>query len=319
MKLPAALLVGGTDTHRRRVFVRDLVAKCSLGGWDTHPIDGADHSGLQSLMSFLGVLSTKPTLAVITRPEKLAPKDLADHLREPNPYLTLLLVSEADKPTGGVLDGFPPAQMKIFPLPPFYKLDDHAADYARECAKARGADLPDGLARALVKRVGNDLGVVYYEVDKVTRYAATLGVRVLEPAHLKGTIAPLMELDGSTVADALGTRNVKILADELARYKNSKKGDPTIELCGRTLTPMVLRWLQASYLHSKGSSPASAAGRVGSSPWYWEHKILPAARTWGVEGCRNLIEAIARAQSAVFDGAISPWSMLESSLLRLAL
>lgn len=58
-------------------------------------------------MSFLGVLSTKPTLAVITRPEKLAPKDLADHLREPNPYLTLLLVSEADKPTGGVLDGFP--------------------------------------------------------------------------------------------------------------------------------------------------------------------------------------------------------------------
>lgn len=318
MKLPAALLVAGSDAHRRRVFIRDLVTKCSREGYDTPPLDGTDRAGVQSLMGFVGVLSSKPTLAVVTHPEKLHPADVSDHLRDPNPCLTLLLVSEADKPTGGILDGFPADQTKTFTLPPFYKLDEHAAAYARELAKGAGVDLPDGLARAMVRRVGNDLGVVSYEVGKAVRLAAALGVTVLEPAHLKGTLAPLTELDGTTVVDALGTRNVKLLADELARYKSSKKGDPTIELCGRTLTPTVLRWLQAAYLHGKGVSPASAAGRVGSSPWYWEHKILPCARAWGTDGCRELVETIARAQSAVFDGAVSPWYTLESGLLRLS-
>ena len=318
MKLPAALLVAGTDAHRRRAFVRDLVTKCAREGYDTPPLDGTDRAGVQSLMGFVGVLSSKPTLAVVTHPEKLHPADVGDHLRDPNPCLTLLLVSEVDKPSGGILDGFPPAQTKTFTLPPFYKLDEHAAEYARELAKSRGVALPDGLARAIVRKVGNDLGVVYYEIDKAVTLARALGVVLLEPAHLKGTLAPLTELDGSTVVEALGTRNAKLLADELTRYKNSKKGDPTIELCGRTLTPTVLRWLQAAHLHGKGVSPASAAGRVGSSPWYWEHKVLPCARAWGTDGCRDLVGAIARAQNAVFDGAVSPWALLESGLLRLS-
>jgi len=319
VKVPAALLVGGSDAHRRRTFVRETVAKFVREGYDTVPLDGTDRGGLQSLMGFVGVLSSKPTLAIVTHPEKLVPGDVADHLRDPNPLLTLLLVSEADKPSGGILDGFPAAQTKTFTLPPFYKLDEYAAEYARELSKSRGVDLPDGLARALVKLVGNDLGVVSYEVDKVVRYATTLGVTLLEPSHLKGTLAPLTELDGGSVADALGTRNAKLISDELARYKNSKKGDPTIELCGRTLTPTAFRWLQASYLHAKGMSVATAAGRVGSNPWYWEHKVLPCARAWGVEGCRGLVNVIAKAQTAVFDGAVSPWDVLESGLLRMAL
>lgn len=318
MKLPPALLVAGTDAHRRRVFVRDFTAKCIAAGYATQPVDGADRGALQSIMGTVGVLFPNPTLVVVTRPEKVHPDDVAEHLREPNPLLTLLLITEEDKPAGGVLDGFPPAQTKTFPLPPFYKLDEYAADYARECAKARGVDLPDALARAMVKRVGNDLGVVSYEVDKAAHLARAMGVPVIEPAHLKGTLAPLTELDGTTVVDALATRNARVLSDELARYKNSKKGDPTIELCGRTITPAVFRWLQAATLHARGWSIPAAAGRVGASPWYWEHKVLPVARTWGVDGCREILSVVARAQSAVFDGAVRPWTLLESGLLRIA-
>lgn len=318
MKLPAALLVGGTDAHRRRVFVQNFIAKCVKNGYTTHPLDGGDREGLQSLVATVGVLFPNLTLAVITRPEKVKPEDIADHLREPNPYLVLLLVSEVDKPTGGVLDKFPAAQTKLFPLPPFYKLDEHAADYACELAKAGGVQLSDGLARILVKKVGNDLGVVSFEIDKVVRLSCALGVKILEPIHFRGTIAALTELDGSTVADALGTRNVRLISDELLRYKVSKRGDPTIELCGRILTPTVFRWLQATYLQSKGVSPAGAAGRVSASPWYWEHKILPCARIWGIGGCQELLDVIARAQTAVFDGTIRPWGILETGVLRLA-
>lgn len=318
MKLPPALLVAGTDAHRRRVFVRDFTAKCVASGYTVQPVEGADRGALQSIVGTVGVLFPNPTLVVVTRPEKVHSDDVGDHLRDPNPLLTLLLLSEEDKPSGGILDGFPAAQTKTFTLPPFYKLDEYAADYAQGCAKARGVDLPDALARAMVRRVGNDLGVVSFEVEKAVRLATALGVKVLEPSHLKGTLAPLTELDGSTVADALGTRNARLLADELARYKASKKGDPTIELCGRTITPTVFRWLQAATLHARGWSIPAAAGRVGASPWYWENKVLPVARTWGVDGCREIITVVSRAQGAVFDGTISPWSILESGLLRLS-
>lgn len=317
MKLPPALLVAGTDAHRRRAFIRDFVSKCASAGYATQPVDGADRAALQSLFSTVGVLFPNPTVAIITRPEKVHPGDVGDHLRETDPVLTLLLVSEEDKPSGGILDGFPPSQIKTFSLPPFYKLDEYAADYARECAKARGVDLPDALARAMVRRAGNDLGVISYEAEKASRLALALGVKVLEPIHLKGTLAPLTELDGSAVVEALGVRNGRLLADELSRYKSSKKGDPTIELCGRTLTPTTFRWLQAATLHSRGWSVTAAAGRVGASPWYWENKVLPVARAWGTGGCREILSVIARSQSAVFGGCIRPWSVLEAGLLRL--
>lgn len=318
MKLPAALLVAGTDGHRRRVFVRDFVTKCVKAGYTPHPLDGADREGLQTLVSTVGVLFPNPTLAVIQRPEKVVADDVTEHLRSPNPYLVLLFVSEQDKPSGGALDGFPAAHTKTFSLPPFYKLDDHAADYACEVAKSRGVDLSERLARALVKAVGNDLGVLTYEVSKAVMLVRSLGVKVVEPSHLRATLAPLMELDGSNVLDALGTRGARAISDELSRYRNSKRSDPTIELCGRTLTPAVLRWMQAVTMQSGGMSVASAAARVGANPWYWEHKILPAARAWGVAGCRALLGVIAHAQTAVFEGAIRPWIFLESGILRLA-
>jgi DNA polymerase III delta subunit len=318
MKLPPALLVAGTDAHRRRVFVRDFTAKCIAAGYATQPVDGADRGALQSIMGTVGVLFPNPTLVVVTRPEKAHPDDVAEHLREPNPLLTLLLISEEDKPAGGVLDGFPPAQTKTFPLPPFYKLDEYAADYARECAKARGVDLPDALARAMVKRVGNDLGVVSYEVDKAAHLARAMGVPVIEPAHLKGTIAPLTELDGTTVVDAIGTKDLTAMTDELYRYKSSKKGDPTVELCGLVLTPAVFRWLQAATLHARGWSLSAASGRVGMSPWYWEKKVIPPSMKWGIHGCRRLLSSISKAQSSVFDGHIRPWVVLESGIIMAA-
>lgn len=317
MNLPPALLVSGTDAHRRRLFVRDFLTKCVANGYSIQPVDGADRGALQSLFSTVGILFPNPTVAVVTRPEKIDPSEVGSHLQESNPLLTLLLVSEADKPSGGILDGFPPSQTKTFSLPPFYKLDEYAAEYARTVSKSLGVDLPDALSRAMVKRVGNDLGVISYEAEKAARLARSLGVSVLEPAHIKGTIASLSELDGGAAVEALGMKNAKSLSDELSRYKSSKKGDPTIEFCGRSLTPSVFRWLQAATLHSRGWSVPAAAGRVGASPWYWENKILPVARVWGVGGCRDLLSVISRSQIAVFEGSVRPWGILESGLLRL--
>lgn len=316
MSLPPVLLVNGTDDHRRRAFLRNLVTKFQSEGYAIYPVDGEDAETLGNLIATTGVLFTNNALVIVSHPEKMDLSDtILEHLRNKDPFLTLVLVSESDKPTGDVVKQVPKQNIKSFSLPAFYKLDEHAAGYAQEHAKSQGILLPADLAMAMVKRAGNDLGVVTFEVDKAVKLAQYLGNTTLTPQHVKQTIAPLLELDGSVLMDAIGMRRLNKVADELHRYSQSKRADPTIEFCGRTMTPTVLRWLQASYLHEKGTAPSAAAGRVGSNPWYWEHKVLPQALSWGVLGCKKLLAVVSRSQVAVFEGALSPWGILETGIL----
>jgi DNA polymerase III delta subunit len=205
--------------------------------------------------------------------------------------------------------------MKVFVLPPFYKREEYAASFVQEEAKSRGTSIEPSIALSLVRRVGTDLGMLSFEVQKVSLLVGA-GVAITA-THLKETIAPLAEIDGSAILDALGMKNMKRLIAEMRKYQVSRGGDPTIELCGRTLTPALTRWLQAAHLAEAGMSAAAAAGSVGANPWYWEHKILPYAMRWRIAGCARLLGIVAKAQTLVFRGGVAPFAYLEASFLAL--
>jgi len=224
-----------------------------------------------------------------------------------------LLVCEADK-LPPPLDAVPKKLVRSFPLPAFYKLEEHASGFCVEEAKSRGKSLDPSLASALVRKVGTDLGILSFEIQKASLYAAD-SEKIL-PEHLRVTIAALVETDGSAISEALAAMNAKALLSEMDRFRKSKGADPTIELCGRVLSPTILRWLQAAHLHASGLSPSAAAGSVGSNPWFWEKIVLPAALRWKVAGCSRLLQVIASAQEATFRGSVSPWNLLESGLIR---
>jgi len=278
------------------------------------PVDGSKPNALDTMFSMSSLFEAS-TLAVVENPEKLPPEIISEQIQSPDPKIVLLLVTENDKPSGPVFDLVPKTNIKLFHLPPFYKLDEYAADFAVLEAKARGNSIDPSLALALVKKVGSDLGVVSFEVQKASIFAGP-GVAITA-SHLRETMAALSETDGTAIVDALGFKEVKRLSVELGKYRASRGGDPTIELCGRVLTPTLTRWLQAAHLSEAGLSPAAAAGSVGSNPWYWEHKILPPALRWKVSGCAKLIRAVAKSQALLFQGAVSPFSYLEASLLAL--
>ncbi len=316
MSQPSLLLVAGTDEHRRRMFTQATITKFQAKGYSIFPVDAEDHDSITNLIATTGVLFSGNTLAVIANADKLLLEDVSSHMLDPNPALTLLLVSESAQPKGEVVSQVPKAQTRIFTLPAFYKMESFAAEYAVEVAKQHGMTLSPEIAKALVQKVGSDLGVIFYEVGKVVQLAKVLGINVIEPIHVKEAMAPLMELDGSALVAALGTRRIALVASELQRYYQSKRGDPTIEVCGKVLSPNIIKWLQAAHMHEKGLPAGAAASRVGANPWYWEHNILPQARAWGVTGCKQLLHVIARSQVAVFEGALKPWGILETGILR---
>lgn len=313
--IPPLWLVTGADDHRRRRFVQTVTSKRRSEGWTVQSLEGTDPEGVSRLLSSSGVLFGGYTLGVVSTPEKLPQALLKAHLSDPDPSVTLLLVFEGDKPPAVLSDVVPKSHTKSFPLPPFYKMEEYSCDYVKEELRGWGCRMEGALAVALVRKVGTDLGVLQFEIAKACLLTKAKGGLDVTPEVLRDTLAPLSECDGSAVLEALASRVEKRVALELRRYKDSKGGDPTLELCGRVLSPAFLRWFQAAHLSVSGVSAAAGAGRVGANPWYWEHKILPPARAWGVVGCKELLAVTARAQSAVFGGLLRPWTLLEAGLL----
>lgn len=310
--MTGVFVAGGSDEFQRRRLVSKIVSTRRGEGWNIVPIDGKEKGALDPIFSMSSMFSAN-TLAVVENPEKLNPESILEQLRDPDPKVTLLLVTESDKPSGPIFDAIPKTSVKVFSLPASYKLEEYATSFVVGEAKERGYVVDPQLAAALVRRVGTDLGVLAFEVQKVSMLLPK--GETVRPEHLRDSLAPLAESDGTAIIEALGSRDASRLSVELVRYKSSRGGDPTIELCGRILTPSLTRWLQAAHLAESGMTAQAAAGVVGSNPWYWEHKVLPYALRWKVAGCARLIGIVANAQTLVFRGGISPFAYLEASLL----
>lgn len=308
----SVFLIGGSDEYQSRRMLNKITATRRSEGWSVLPIDGKTPGALDPVFAMSAMFEAS-TLCVVSNPEKLSVALVKDQVTDPDPKITLLLITNSDKPTGPVFDLIPKESTKIFALPPSYKMDEYAANFVQNDLKARGSKITESLALAMVRKVGTDLGVLSFEVQKVCLFAGTS--TEITAAHLRETLAALSETDGSAVLEAIGLKQSKRLASEMQKYQASRGGDPTIELCGRVITPALTRWLQAAHLSESGMPPAAAAGIVGANPWYWENKILPYAMRWKVAGCARLIGIVAEAQTQVFRGGISPFTYLEAAFL----
>lgn len=309
---PPVLVASGSDDFQRRRLVRKVVTARSGEGWNVLPVDAGVSGEVESSLGGVSLFQAN-TLLVVSRPEKLDVKILRSQLEDPDLTVVFLLVSEADKLTSP-LDLVPKKYTRTFTLPAFYKLEEYAVSFLIGEGKAIGKELPESLAAALVRKVGTDLGILTFELQKAALYAGPSEPKLL-PEHFRASMAALVETDGSSIADALADQNRKQFLVEMDRFRKAKGTDPTIELCGRVLSPTVLRWLQAAHLSASGLSAGAAAGSVGANPWFWEHRVLPAALRWRIVGCARLLQAIAAAQEATFGGCVSPWCLLESRVL----
>ena len=187
-----------------------------------------------------------------------------------------------------------------------------AAGFLIEEAKLHGMSISPALAHALVSRVGADLGMLTFEVEKMALLAAAAGVTEIGTDQIKGGMAPIAEASVAPIAEALATRNVKELSKALARVRKTTAADPTIRI-SRFLGSSVQRWVQA--VHLENLPPAAAAAELKMNPWYFQNKILPAARRWGKEGTVRLATDLAASERALLNGAISPWTVLTARLL----
>lgn len=313
-KHESVLIAYGWEFPCRR-FVMGVCRDKRAEGWHVTKVSGTDREALATLMGGSSLLmSSGPTLAVITEPEKVPLTLLESYTASPDPDLVLLLYVE------GSLDGRTKfgqwvkkqKSSKAFEIPKDYKLPEEAAKFAVTEATRHGKKLDLRLAEQLVERVGTDLGVVTFEIDKFVILANLEKSDSLTPKIINAGMASILPAMVGPVISALGLRQVGVLARALNRVYQSNKDDPTMPVC-RFVGESATRWMQASHLD--GVSSSEAAEMIGIHSWRYENMILPVARRWGRAGTVRLVKDLAATERALLSGVVSPWNVLSTRLL----
>lgn len=314
-KFSSVLVVSGAEGLLRRRFIAQVVAKKRAEGWAILDVDGTNPKAVRDAIEgdlFLPV----STLALVESPEKIDLDVLERHLAAKD-YLTTLLLNIEGEPDGRTkfgkyVKGSLTDIHKNFPLPTTWKAGDVATAFLQEEAQRYGQQFPLPLATALTQRSGTDLGVLAYEVEKISILAKLDGVSVIEAKHVSRGMAPIAEASVLPITDALAMKQPKRLVKALAELKRTTKEDQTMRVSG-LVASSAMKWMQAAYLDAL--PPKAAAEELGVNPWYFEQKILPAAQRWGKLGTVRLIADLAVAERAVLNGALDPWVVLTSRLL----
>ena len=305
--MSTVLYVGGNHQFLRTRFVRKVIQAEVLKGRRLFPLDGSDSQidlNIEQVFS-TSTLFNQKMLIHISDADQVKNLSFLEHTSE-----DIIVLLESKKKTKPKSKKTKTASVKMFNEPPFYKVEGHAIDFLMDEVASRGFSLDPTLAKKIVQAVGKDLGILTFEALKMCSMSSSEDITV---GVVKATLAPIAEIGPDQIIHSLETKDLNRLLRSMRKYRGHQKYDPTILLCGRYLSPLFFKWLQAS------SSPYLAketAEKVGSSSWYWKNKIVPPSKRWGTEGILELIQGVSEVQGSVRRGIFSPWTLLETHLVK---
>lgn len=180
--------------------------------------------------------------------------------------------------------------------------------------QALGGDL----AKAMVGVLGVDLGVLSYEMSKITALVRSQGGNQITSAEVKAVVKGHVGVEMQPVRDALALGRAKKMAKALVTLRRKSVNDPTMLLLRARGGPadLAYQWLQASLLLERGTTPHQIGAMLGSPSWVTERTTIPAARRWGTRNLVNLVRDLAHVDRGVLRGVPSPWVACEAALLR---
>lgn len=318
---PPVLMVSGSNYYLRKRLIRHLIQSAYKNQYEViiATSDGEVITGI-SMGSTFGT----PTL-IWVRAADVALETLQEHLDTAPAKMCLLIeVNGAVKTKHHkALEALVPAKQHMTYMTPSKKSDrrTQAVSFIQKESDRlfRKKDtLNKKFAQAIVSAVGDDLGVLAFEIDKYASLARSQGATEIKIEHIKALIRPSSEADMQPLRDALARADVRATAQALDKIHRKTVGDPTMLLLRAKGGPadLVFQWLQAALLLEKGAGVDQIASRLGSPSWAVERSIIPAAKRWKKKNLLPLMESLSRVDRGVFTGVPAPWVACTSALLK---
>ena len=320
-KPPAVMAVTGDEHYLRRRWLQHLTLGAYREGYEV--IDAGSDGEVIDALSMAGTFG-QPTMIRVAGAH-VDPETVKEHLASKAAKACIVMevpgsVSEKKHPAVGLVKKKHQFNYSI----PARRQDQEARARkfeAMEAHRLTGDEkaLSTNLAKAMVKAIGTDLGVLAYEMGKVTALVRSRsGSTQIEVADVTALIRGKAGAEMQPIRDALAAANPKMMAKALSKMHRKAASDPTMLLLRARGGPadLAYRWLQAAMLLERGTSTEQIVSRLGSPAWVTERTTIPAAKKWGTRNLVVLVRDLAHADRGLLRGIPAPWVACEAALLR---
>ena len=317
---PPVTIIAGTQDYFRRRELQLAQQAAGRVNRQIESLDGANRGSLVRVLSSGGVFFSDKTLAVIRNPEKVDPKVVIAHHEGRDNDVAIILYYEGDptakkKSVVAAIAGAIGKKLVVnFQAPKGWEADEYAEKFVAKEIKRLKLTMSEGLVRNLVTIVGNDLGVLSWEIAKIAAICSADGVAEVSAPALRQSVASIMEAGAQPVVEHLARRNTPRLARALVQMRRTHANDPTmkgIAFVGKN----ILQWLHAAALISGGNSGDEISREIGVHPYIFKTKISPAAKKWGEKNLVDLLNILADVERGIKSGHVNPWVEFEAALL----
>jgi len=189
------------------------------------------------------------------------------------------------------------------------------AKYFQTLVKGEGKEISLPICESVVQRVGLDLGVLRYEALKLGHVGDG---DELTAKEVLSVLAPLSEMSGFLLVDAVFSQNPTHFLKVCSRYEKRLKKDPTISICQGLLFKNLMDVLSVRFCFDLGfKSSQQISDKIGKEKWLVESILIPRAKTYTTKKVQEILGLLYHCENQAFRGVVSPFTAFKSGMVRL--
>ena len=305
MKNDKVMVLYGSSVQWIELTARDITLEYRANGYEVREIDCKTDDVAGAFET--GLFDTDPIFVVLRNPTKN--KKLADHLQEIGSCEVLIVHTNDRLPKA--LEGFINRKLDE----PVYddQKKEWASGWVQSYLSKYGKKINPVLCRAIVNRVGTDLGALRWEVVK---YVHATEEEEIKPEVVVNLISDLTEASFMDLSTSIFERNHKAFIKVCEKIERSSKTDQTMAVCNGLLLSNCINFLEVGVRVQEKMKLDDIASDLGKNPYAIKNHIAPKIYSFGgVENLRRLLRVLYECENNVVSGGRDSWLKFKVGVL----
>jgi DNA polymerase III delta subunit len=300
------MVLYGSSKQWIELTARDITLEYRANGYDVREVDAKTDDLTTAFES--GLFDTDPIFVVLTNPTKN--KKLDQHLKSRGASEVLIVHTNDRLPKA--LEGYLNRKLDE----PQYEdqKKEWASEWVHKYAEKYAKKIDPVLCRAVVNRVGIDLGALRWEVVK---YVHAVGEEEqITPNIVVNLISDLTEASFIDLSNAIMERNHKAFIKICEKIERSSKADQTMAVCNGILLSNCINLLEVGLRVEAKMSLDHIAQDLGKNPYAIKNFIAPKIYSFGgVQNLRRLLNVLYECENNVVSGGRDSWLKFKVGVL----
>jgi DNA polymerase III delta subunit len=300
------MVLYGSSKQWIDLTARDITLEYRANGYDVREVDAKTDDLMTAFES--GLFDTDPIFVVLTNPTKN--KKLDQHLKARGASEVLVVHTNDRLPKA--LEGYLSRKLDE----PQYEdqKKEWASDWVHKYVEKYEKKIDPVLCRAVVNRVGIDLGALRWEVVK---YVHAVGDEdQITPNIVVNLISDLTEASFIDLSNAIMERNHKAFIKVCEKIERSSKTDQTMAVCNGILLSNCINLLEVGLRVEAKMNLEQIASDLRKNPYAIKNFIAPKIYSFGgVQNLRRLLNVLYECENNVVSGGRDSWLKFKVGVL----